>query len=68
MDQPVGKNPVDINFFSCMEIRIYFHLLCSYMQTKPSSTDPSNHTPKEYNDIKIFSFPMVDLFQGGPIY
>jgi hypothetical protein len=37
--QPLG-NTWWIWIFSYMEIRIYFHLLCNYLQTNLSCTDP----------------------------
>jgi len=47
-----------------MDIRMYFHLLCNYLQTNPFSTDhpPLHNTPKINNDSKPFSFPTVELF------
>jgi len=53
-----------IRIFSYMEIRIYFHLLCNYLQTNQSSTDPPTcpataNLKKKKNDSKIFSFPKL---------
>jgi hypothetical protein len=55
-----------------METRIYF-LLCNYMHTNPTSTDPSTqHTPrlqltKKTIIEKKFIFPTLELFQVARI-
>jgi len=58
---------VDINFFSCMDIRKYFYLLCKYLQTNPSNTErPLLHnTPQRNDGSYTFSFPTVELFKSA---
>jgi len=49
-----------------MEIRIYFHLLCNYLQTNPSSTDPSTHPTAptlKKSHSRTLSYQTVELFQ-----